>query len=98
MWHMSDSWGWWMTFGMLMMAAFWIIVIWAVIALVRRPPDPPERTRLDHEPTAREILERRYARGELTDEEFEEKRRRLVRSRDDLPEGASTPGRVSDSP
>lgn len=79
MWHMGDGWGSWMIFGTLMMAAFWIVVIWAVIALARRPLDAPGGSRPDHEPTPLEILERRYARGELSDDEFERMRARLIR-------------------
>jgi uncharacterized membrane protein len=59
------------------MAGFWVVVLWAVAAIIRHPPDlrqePPRRA----EPTALEILERRYASGELSDEEFEAKRHRL---------------------
>ncbi len=78
MWHMGDGWGWWMAFGTVFMIAFWLIVIWAIGTLVRRPPGEIPPIRRAEEPTALQILERRYASGELTDEEFEEKRRRLV--------------------
>jgi len=78
MWYMGDGWGWWMLFGSLMMIGFWAAVIWVVAALARRPEDrvgaPPPRA----EPTALEVLERRYASGELSDEEFEAKKRRLA--------------------
>lgn len=80
MWHMGDGWGWWMTFGTVFMIAFWLIVIWAIGNIGQRPPGDTS-TRREVEPTALEILERRYASGELTDEEFEEKRRRLTVSR-----------------
>lgn len=76
MWHMGDGSGWWMLWGSLMMIGFWGVVIWAVVALIRRPDDQwtaPSR----REPTALEVLERRYAGGELSDEEFEAKKRRL---------------------
>jgi putative membrane protein len=79
MWHMGDDWGWWMIFGSLMMAAFWIVVAWAVVALIRRPPDAPPRRPPDDEPNALEILERRYARGEVSDSEFERMRALLAR-------------------
>ena len=75
-WHMGNGAGWWMVFGSVMMVIFWIVVIWAVTAMVRRPPETGQRERAP-EPTALEILERRYARGELTDDEFESMKRRL---------------------
>jgi putative membrane protein len=62
-----------------MMAAFWIAVIWAVVTVVRRPPAALGRPQPDHEPTALEILERRYARGEVSDSEFERMRALLAR-------------------
>lgn len=76
MWHMGDGWGWWMVFGTLMMVGFWGVLIWAVAALVRGPSNGPERP-ARRDPTAMEILERRYVSGDLSDEEFETRRRRL---------------------
>ncbi len=68
--------GW---FGIIIMAAFWIAVIVGIVFLIRwlvvstrtggrggRPED-----------SALEILKRRYARGEINKEEFEEKRKDL---------------------
>ena len=89
MWHMGDGWGWWMMLGGLWMVAFWGLVIWAVYTLVTRlggrETAPPPQTA---EPSAIEILERRYARGELSHDEFEAMRRRLS--------GAGTGGREVD--
>lgn len=78
-WHMGEGWGWWMMFGWLWMVVFWGLVIWAVVYVARRfggPTDrqPPDRSAID-------ILEERYARGELTDEEFENRRRRIIGGR-----------------
>jgi putative membrane protein len=72
---MDGDWGWWMVVGWFWMVAFWGIVIWGVVALVQRsnrqePPAPREDDALT-------ILERRYARGELSAEEFEGMRRTL---------------------
>ena len=80
MWHMGDGWGWWMLFGTLMMVGFWGVLIWAVAAMVRGPREtsaPGAR----REFTALEMLERRYASGELSDEEFEAMKRRLLGDR-----------------
>lgn len=88
MWHMGDGWGWWMLFGTLMMAGFWGIVLWAIAALIRGPRDGAEPGAY-REPTALEILERRYASGELSDEVFEVMKQRLLGDR--RPSTASRP-------
>jgi len=75
MWHMADGWGWWMLVGWIWMVAFWGVIVWAALTIARqfsagnRPLD---------EPSALAILERRYASGEISHEEFEERRRRLL--------------------
>ncbi len=79
MWHMGEGWGWWMLMGWLWMLLFWGLVAWAVYMLVTRLGGrDTARGREAAEPSALEILERRYARGELTDEQFEAMRRRLM--------------------
>jgi putative membrane protein len=81
MWHMGDGGDWWMFFGMLMMVAPWIAIIWAVAFVVRRPLDRQTDEGARAEPTALDILEQRYARGEVSDEEFDAKRRTLSDAR-----------------
>jgi putative membrane protein len=76
MWQMHDGWGWWMVFGWFWMVVFWGLIIWAVCAVVTRLEGNRGRQQRD-EPDALAILERRYARGELTTEQFEEMRSRL---------------------
>ena len=65
MWHYG---GWWMGLGM---AAFWIVVAVGVWALVRAGQRPEHRN-------ARDILDERYARGDLSKDEYEERRRVLI--------------------
>lgn len=53
------------------------LIVWAVVAAVQgtvqpRGPEPP------YTESALEVLKRRYARGEINKEEFEEKRKDLV--------------------
>jgi putative membrane protein len=49
----------------LSMIAFWGLVIWGIVALLRRPGDSrPER------PDPERILAERYARGEIDEEEY----------------------------
>jgi uncharacterized membrane protein len=44
----------------------------------RRADDPPSLSRTEESPTAVETLKRRYAEGELSDEEFERRVERLL--------------------
>lgn len=83
MWHMGNDngWGWWMTMGWLWMVVFWGLIIWAVYAVISRLERKPTDQEPREEATALDILERRYARGELTTEQFEEMRTRLTSGR-----------------
>jgi putative membrane protein len=67
------GWGWWLLMS-LGMVAFWGLVIWATVALVRgtgRPPQTePERPL--------EVLQRRLANGEITIEEYDQLRDALI--------------------
>lgn len=73
MWHMWDgSWPGWLFMGLLMLV-FWGGVIALVVWAIRSPAGRG----MHHEPPASramEILEERYARGEITREELEERR------------------------
>jgi putative membrane protein len=76
MWHMGDGWGWWMVMGWIWMVVFWGLIIWGIYALATRLGRGESAS--EREPSALEILERRYARGELGHAEFEDMRRRLI--------------------
>ena len=66
--HDMSAWAWWlMTAGMVL---FWAAVAWAIVALTRKSTS--ERRR------AEDILAERFARGEMTEDEFRH-RRELVR-------------------
>lgn len=78
-WH--PGWGWGhMIFGGLMMIAFWGGLILLIVLLVRwlggggasshAPPSPSRQTPL-------EILQARFAKGEIDKEEYEERRKVL---------------------
>lgn len=63
------NWGWWgMGLGMLFMFIFWagliVLVTWVIVKLVRSGQQPSSQTPLD-------IAKTRYARGEISKEEFE---------------------------
>jgi putative membrane protein len=66
--------GWFMP---VLMILFWGLVIWGVVALVRglSGPDRYDSATAD---SALEILKRRYARGEVSKNEYEQKKRELT--------------------
>lgn len=78
MWNDAGwGWGWGMGFGMFGMVLFWALVIYGIVVLVRRsggssaPSGPPTSK------SAHDVLNERYARGEIDKREFDEKRRDL---------------------
>jgi putative membrane protein len=77
------SWGWgygmgW--FGMIIMAVFWVALIVGVVFLIRWLVTSRSEWGRDvkSQESALEILKKRYARGEIGKEEFEEKRKDLT--------------------
>ena len=69
----------WMWFMPVFMVAFWGLIIWAVVALVQGLSQTGGfRGASDQQDSALEILKRRYARGEIGKEEFEEKKEVLA--------------------
>ena len=76
-WMMGGYGGMWLM--PVYMVAFWGLIIWAVVALVQGfLPASGFRAAPDQQDSALEILKRRYARGEIGKEEFEEKKRDLA--------------------
>ncbi|OGO23285.1 MAG: hypothetical protein A2144_12090 [Chloroflexi bacterium RBG_16_50_9] len=62
----------------IIMIVFWGLVIWGIVALVRGVSLPSNGGSSNQTDSALEILKRRYARGEITREEYEEKKKDLV--------------------
>lgn len=63
------AWGWGMGFGWLAMTIFWVLVILGIVYLVRtfagkEKSAPAEELPLD-------ILKKRYAKGEISKEEYD---------------------------
>jgi putative membrane protein len=72
--------GWadgWMGLGWIFMVLFWALVIAAGVALVRWLGKRNNGTGDTRRRTPLEILQERYARGEIEREEYEQKRRDL---------------------
>lgn len=68
---MDYGWGIMGGFGFIWMLLFWGILITLAIWLVGRL-FPTARVGSGENPSAREILKRRYARGELTEEQYQQ--------------------------
>jgi putative membrane protein len=66
-----------MGFGMVLMLLFWILVIFGIAVLIRwlLAQSPPSRGSRDKSPL--EIVQERYARGEIDREEYEQKKQDL---------------------
>ena len=72
---MMTGYGWFGGFGMIFMWFFWIgvvaLCIWLITSLF---PQPKQVNHNVDETTALEILQRRYARGEMTPEQYADMR------------------------
>ena len=73
MWGGPDGWGWgWIGIGILHMGLFWILVILGIVVLVKwLGSSGASRTGS----RALDILKERYAKGELTREQFDQMKR-----------------------
>ena len=69
MWPLMRGWSW-MGWGIV---AFWVLIIAGGYLLLREFTTPPERR-----DSALDVARERYARGEITLEEFEEIKKRLT--------------------
>ena len=68
---MMDGWGAWGWFGMVGVGLlFWGLVIWFIVTMTRRVGDPPRRD-------ARDVLDERYARGDIDEQEYRTRRETL---------------------
>ena len=74
MWDMPIGVGWWMVFGGLWMVVFGgglvTLIVWVITKLVRRDDSVPKRDPLD-------VVKERYAKGEISREEFEQLKKDL---------------------
>jgi putative membrane protein len=73
-WMMGFGWGWFMP---ILMVLFWGLVVWGIMALVRGVSADNVGSSMQAD-SSLEILKRRYARGEITKEEYKEKKKDLI--------------------
>lgn len=69
--------GWGMGFGWVFMILFWALIILGIIAIVKWLMRTTDGTASPPPKSARQILDERYARGEIDQEEYAQKRRDL---------------------
>lgn len=96
MWGYDPGWGGWlvMSFGMVLSLALLGVLVWALIRWLNGRVTPPaERAPMmpPSGPSALEILQQRYARGEIDDATYEQMRERLQASTPTGPPTSSAP-------
>ncbi|HEC19030.1 MAG TPA: SHOCT domain-containing protein [Gammaproteobacteria bacterium] len=77
--NLTSGMGWGMGFGGLIMVLFWGLIIFAIVAIVRwlSGGGGDNDAGRSKQKTPLDILQERYARGEIDEQEFQEKRRNL---------------------
>lgn len=79
-WMMGDwGMGW---FGMIVMLLFWVLVIAGIVVLVRwliQKTDSMNRSSVGTGSQAMDILKERFAKGEITRDEFESMKKEILR-------------------
>lgn len=74
MWGYGDGYGWGWGMGIAHTFLWWMLLILGIVVLVRWIGVGPHHT---HGESTLDILKKRYARGEIGREEFEQKKRDL---------------------
>ncbi|UCH43896.1 MAG: SHOCT domain-containing protein [Dehalococcoidales bacterium] len=74
MWDVPSGMGWWIGFGGIWMIIFWAgliaLVVWGITKLSKREGSTQGRNPTD-------VIKERYARGEISREEFEQMKKDL---------------------
>lgn len=73
---MHWAYGWGMGFGWIFMILFWVLIIMGIVFLIKLVSGGLKDEK--KEETALDILKKRYAKGEIGREEFEEKKKELL--------------------
>lgn len=70
MWGYHDGFGWWMVFGVISMIVFWGGLLWIAAYIVRSIAGGPGPQRRRSEDDPEEIARRRFAAGEISEDEY----------------------------
>ena len=70
--------GWGPGFGWIFMILFWGLIILGIVAIVKWISDSSQNTNNSQPKTALDILNERYAHGDIEREEFEQKKLDLL--------------------
>lgn len=73
----NGFWGWGMGMGFIFMLLFWGFIALGIAALIRWLMTQSLPSRSSRDKTPLEIVQERYARGEIDREEYEQKKRDL---------------------
>ena len=68
-WHYG---GWWAGLGIILMIIFWGLIIWLIVWAIRRSGAGSGPGSGQVQQTPLDIAKTRYARGEITKEQFEQ--------------------------
>ena len=79
MYEMGSFGGWMPGFGWVFMLLFWALLILGIFAIIKWLAGEASNRGAPAQKNALQILEERYARGEIEREEFEQKKRDLSR-------------------
>lgn len=74
--YYGDMFGWGLGGG-IMMIIFWVAIILFIVWIVKEASGRNDSDKTRHDKSAIEILEERYAKGEIDKKEFEEKKKDL---------------------
>jgi len=71
---MSDGVGWGMGFGGFFMILFWGLIIFGIVIIIKWMAGKSGSNELPKPKTALDLLQERYARGEINEQEYQQKR------------------------
>lgn len=68
--YLFNGMGWWMVFGFILFILFWGGIIWLIVWAVKKATEHKSSDAMDQ--NAIDIAKIRYARSEITKEQFEQ--------------------------